>query len=143
MSDTPSPCLFVAGHPAIDFINTAYAPGGALIETIGDGRALLDWMVGAGLLQEGESAALSRRFSRKALDAAAQEARGVREWARTWLAAWRANPTRDYGEEIAVLNKLLARETGSHELVAIKRRFELLDAHWDVPLNELDLSAPQ
>lgn len=24
-----------------------------------------------------------------------------------------------------------------------QRRFELLDAHWDVPLNELDLSAPQ
>jgi hypothetical protein len=24
-----------------------------------------------------------------------------------------------------------------------QRRFELLDAHWDVPLNELDLSAPR
>ena len=24
-----------------------------------------------------------------------------------------------------------------------QRRFEILDAHWDVPLNELDLSAPQ
>jgi hypothetical protein len=69
MSDTPSPFLFVAGHPAIDFINTAYAPGGVLVETIGDGRALLDWMVGAGLVEEDEAAALSRRFSRKALDA--------------------------------------------------------------------------
>jgi predicted RNA-binding Zn ribbon-like protein len=127
MSHTPSPFLFVAGHPAIDFINTAYAPSGELVETIGDGRALLGWMVGAGLLEEDESTVLSRRFSRKALDAAAQEARAVREWARTWLAAWRANPTRDYGEEIAVLNKLLAREAGSHELVAIERRFELLE----------------
>ncbi len=127
MSDTPSPFLFVAGQPAIDFLNTAYAPGGVLVETIGDGRALLDWMVGAGLLEEREAAALSKRFSRRALDAAAQDARAVREWARAWLADWRTNPTRDYSEEIAVLNKLLARETGSHELVAIKRRFELLE----------------
>ncbi len=127
MSDRPSPSLFVAGHPAIDFLNSAYAPGGVSIETIGDGRALLDWMVGAGLLEARESAALARRFSRKALDAAAQEARAVREWARTWLEAWRVNPARDYGEELAVLNKLLAREARSHELVAIKRRIELLE----------------
>jgi predicted RNA-binding Zn ribbon-like protein len=127
MSADPSPFLFVAGHPAIDFLNTAYAPGGMPIETIGDGHALLDWMVGAGVLDESDSTTLARRFSRKALDAAAQEARTVREWARTWLTAWRANPTRDYGEETAVLNKLLAREGFSHELVAIKRRFELLE----------------
>jgi predicted RNA-binding Zn ribbon-like protein len=127
MSDTPAPFLFVAGHPAIDFLNTAYAPGGVLVETLADGRALLDWMGGAGLLEEREATALSRRFSRKELDAAAQEARAVREWARTWLAAWRSNPGRDYGGELAVLNKLLAREIGSHELVAVKRRFELLE----------------
>ncbi len=127
MSTTPSPFLFVAGQPGIDFLNTAYAPGGVLTETIGDGRALLDWMVGAGLLDEGAAAALARRFGRKALDAAAQDARDLREWARTWLAAWRANPGRDYGDEIAVLNKLLARESRSHELVAVKRRFELLE----------------
>lgn len=127
MSATPPPFLFVAGHPAIDFLNTAYAPGGVLVETIGDGRALLDWMVGAGLLEERESAALSRRFARRALDAAAHEARAVREWARTWLAAWRSNPTRDYAAELAALNELLARQTGSHELVATRKRFELLE----------------
>jgi predicted RNA-binding Zn ribbon-like protein len=127
MSDATSPFLFVAGQPAIDFLNTAYAPGGELVETLVDGRALLDWMVGAGLLEEREAAALSRRFSRKALDAAAQEARAVREWARTWLAAWRSNPARDHSAEIAVLNKLLARETGSHELTSSKKRFELLE----------------
>ena len=127
MSEPATPSLFVAGHPAIDFLNTAYAPGGVLVETIGDGRALLDWMVGAGLLPERESAALVRRFSRKTLDEAAQEARTVREWARVWLAQWRTNPGRDYSEEMAVLNKLLARDARSYELVAVKRRFELLE----------------
>jgi len=119
--------LFVAGHPAIDFLNSAYAPSGQQIETLGDGRALLDWMVGAQLLDAAESAALQRRFARKALDATAQEAREVREWARPWLAAWRTNPARDYSDAIAVLNRLLARETRGRELLAVKRRLTLLD----------------
>jgi predicted RNA-binding Zn ribbon-like protein len=127
MSDTPAPSVFVAGHPALDFLNSAYAPGGRLIETIGDGRALLDWMVAARLLSEAEAATLARRFGRKALDATAAEARSVREWARTWLTAWRASPGRDHGDEIAVLNKLLARETRGRELVAAKRRLQLLE----------------
>jgi predicted RNA-binding Zn ribbon-like protein len=127
MSDAPAPSLFVAGHPAIDFLNSAYAPGGEPVETIGDGRALLGWMTGAGLLPQDAAAQLARRFTRKALDAAAQEARAVREWARTWLAAWRENPARDYGEEIAALNKLLARENRARELVAAKRRLELTE----------------
>lgn len=127
MNAATPPTLFVAGHPAVDFLNSAYAPGGQQIETIGDGRALLEWMVQAKLLAEDESASLQRRFSRKALDAVAQEARGVREWARAWLIAWRANPARDYSDEIAVLNKLLARETRGRELIAVKRRLALLD----------------
>jgi predicted RNA-binding Zn ribbon-like protein len=127
MTDTPAPSLFVAGHPAIDFLNSAYAPGGELVETIGDGRALLDWMTGAGLLQKEAAAQLARRFTRKALDAAAHEARAVREWARTWIAAWREHPARDYGEEIAALNKLLARDNRARELVAGHRRLELTE----------------
>ena len=127
MTANPNPALFVAGHPAIDFLNSAYAPGGELVETIGDGRALLDWMAGAGLVDQHEAARLARRFTRKALDSAAQEARAVREWARTWVAAWRENPARDYGEEIAALNKLLARESRGRELVVTKRRLELIE----------------
>jgi len=127
MTDTPSPSWFVAGHPAIDFLNTAYAPGGVLVETIGDGRALLDWMMGAGLVDKDEAARLARRFTRTSLDAAAEEARTVREWARTWIETWRANPARDYGDEIAALNKLLARESRGRELVANKRRLELIE----------------
>lgn len=125
-TNAPAP-LFVAGHPAVDFLNTAYAPGGQQIETLVDGRALLDWMASAQLLTEEESAALQRRFSRKALDATAHEARNVREWARTWLTAWRANPARDSSEEIEVLNKLLAREERERELVVSKRRLALVD----------------
>ena len=106
MNATAPQPLFLAGHPAIDFLNSAYAPAGQRVETLVDGRALFEWMVRAKLLDEDESAALQRRFTRKALDAVAQEARDVREWARAWLTAWRANPARDYSDEIAVLKKL-------------------------------------
>jgi predicted RNA-binding Zn ribbon-like protein len=127
MNDLAPPTLFLAGHPAVDFLNSAYAPGGQQIETLVDGRALLEWMTGAKLLSAEESAALQRRFPRKALDSAAQEARAVREWARTWLSAWRANPARDYSDEVAGLNKLLAREDRERELVVAKRRLSLVD----------------
>lgn len=126
MNAEAQPTLFLAGHPALDFLNSAYAPAGQRIETLGDGRALLEWMVRAKLLED-ESATLQRRFTRKALDAIAQEARGVREWARIWLTAWRANPARDYSDEVAVLNRLLARETRARELIAVKRRLALLE----------------
>ena len=42
--------LFLGSHPAVDFLNTALAPQGTPIETIGDGRAFVDWLVTAGLL---------------------------------------------------------------------------------------------
>jgi predicted RNA-binding Zn ribbon-like protein len=109
--------LFLGSHPAVDFLNTAFAPNGRQIETIPDGRALLDWMVGAGLLKEADAARLARRAGSAALDSAAQEARKVREWARRWLERWRAGPDDDFDEEIAALNKLLARATWRDEVV--------------------------
>jgi predicted RNA-binding Zn ribbon-like protein len=102
--------LFIGNHPAIDFLNTRFAPNGVETETIGEGRALLEWLVAAGLLDESAAPALMRRFGRKTLDETAAEARRLREWARTWLARWRAVPGGDYSEEIALLNKRLAGE---------------------------------
>ena len=75
--------LFLGNHPAIDFLNTEFSPDGKTVETIGDGRAFLDWLVGAGLLEEAVAARYLRRFGVKALDSTAAEARRVREWARS------------------------------------------------------------
>lgn len=136
--------LFVGSHPAIDFLNTALAPGGEAIETIGDGKAYLEWLVAAGLLDEARAAKLARRFGVKALDAAALEARKVREWARTWLTAWRANPQRDYGEEIAALNKLLAREMLRREVIAAGDGLEMAEvAHIETAESLIALVAVQ
>jgi predicted RNA-binding Zn ribbon-like protein len=109
--------LFIGSHPAIDFLNTAFAPDGEPIETIGDGHAYLNWLVSAGLLPQTEAARLTRRFGVKGLDAAAAEARRVRDWAKEWLDRWRIEPKGDYTDEIAALNKLLARRTQHLEVV--------------------------
>jgi predicted RNA-binding Zn ribbon-like protein len=101
--------LFLGNHPAIDFLNTALAPNGEPIETLGSGHAWLDWLAEAKLLDAALAQQLARRLGDKALTEAAAEARGVREWARKWLARWRARPRGDYGDEIAALNKLLER----------------------------------
>lgn len=45
----------------------------------------------------------------KALDGAAVDARKLREWAKAWLQQWRERPQSDYREQVAALNKLMAR----------------------------------
>lgn len=119
--------LFLGNHPAIDFLNTSFAPQGEPIETIGDGEAYLEWLVTAGLLDQARASKLARRVGHKALDAAAAEARKIREWARAWLERWRANPQGDYRQEVAVLNRLLARETRSRQVIAAQGRLTTLE----------------
>jgi predicted RNA-binding Zn ribbon-like protein len=118
---------FIGSHPAIDFLNTAFAPNGEPIETIGDGKTYVEWLIAAGLLEEAHASKLRRRFGAPALDAAAAEARRVREWARAWLVRWRTTPKGDYAEEIAALNKLLSRETRSREVIAGEKGLEVVD----------------
>lgn len=107
----------IGGHAAIDFLNTSFAPEGEAIETIPSGRALVDWFVAAGLLEESAATRLMKRFGAKALDGQAAEARKLRDWAREWLMRWRARPGGNYSDEIAALNRWLARGSAHHELV--------------------------
>lgn len=117
-SPTGVPHLFLGGHPALDFLNTAFAPHDQKIETLGDGCALIDWMVGAGLLQEPLAAKLRRRFGANAIEATAAEARKMREWAREWIGRWRTDPHADYSKEIAAINKVLARAPSHREIAS-------------------------
>jgi predicted RNA-binding Zn ribbon-like protein len=120
----PQP-LFLAGHPAIDFLNTSLAPNGERIETLGDGRAFLRWLVAAGLLDAADSPRLRRKLGGKATDAAAAEARKLREWARAWIERWRKAPRRDYAKEFARLNELLEKTPYTRELATSGRHAAL------------------
>lgn len=110
--------LFLAGHPALDFINTSLAPQGVPIELIGDGRSFVDWLVRANLLPPPDAAAVLRRCNRETLDAVAADARKLRDWAAVRLAAWRDGAGADSSAELLRLNGLLERARWHHELVS-------------------------
>ena len=116
--------FFIGGQPAIDFLNTYYLDG---VETLANGRDLLNWMVGAGLIDEAESARVMRRVGAKTLDETAAEARRVREWLREWLTRWRQAPNADYSEELAALNRLMARDAPRSEVVATDEGLKIVE----------------
>lgn len=121
--------LFLGGHPAVDFLNTWMAPRGAVTESIGDGRAFVAWLVEAGLLDATAVARVHRRFGKAALDAAATEARALREWARAWLLCWREAPQGPWAAELRELNGWLARGPRHAEVVAAGARMTLVDRY--------------
>jgi len=116
--------FFIGGQPAIDFLNTCYRDG---VETLGNGRDLLNWLVGAGLIDEAEAARVMRRVGARALDEAATEARRVREWLREWLARWRQAPNADYSEELSTLNRLMAKEAPRSEVVVTDEGLKIVE----------------
>jgi predicted RNA-binding Zn ribbon-like protein len=129
--------LFLGSHPAMDFLNTRCAPQGQTIEWLGDGRSFIDWLMAAGLLDGAVATRLQRRFGLKALDAAAEEARRVREWARAWIARWREVPDADYGRELALLNGLLARAGVRREVSAGEAGLQLIESSRFESVDEL------
>ena len=109
--------LFIAGHPALDLLNTRPTPRGVAEELIGDGRAFARWLEKAGLLGDESAAKLERRLGGAALDAAATEARKLREWSRDWLLRRQEAPRRDYEAERRRLNRMLEGARSWRELV--------------------------
>ena len=119
--------LFLGSHPAMDFLNTRPTPRGAPIELIGDGPSYVAWLEEAQLLHDTTALKLRRRFGTAALDAAAAEARALREWARDWMARWRKAPGAAYQAELRHLNHLLARATCYREMVSTKDGFQVTE----------------
>lgn len=107
---------FIGGHSAIDFLNTSFTPHGTVVETLVDGRALLDWLVAAELLDAAASARLARKLGAKTLDGVAADARKLRDSTRAWLLRWVKKPTADYEPEIEALNNVLSGANFHHEL---------------------------
>lgn len=108
---------FLGSHPATDFLNSAIAPNGVAQEFIGNGAALIDWLVAADLLEPAVGTQIRTKFSTQELDAAAAEIREFREWAREWVGRWRKEPHKRYEREFAHLNGLLREANTYREVV--------------------------
>lgn len=117
----------IGGHAGIDFLNTSFTPEGEAIETIGDARSFVSWLIAAGLIGEHDATRLIKRYGIRALDSTAAEARKIREWARAWLLEWRTKPKANYSEELVYLNKLLARSGSTHEVRQTDKGLTLIE----------------
>jgi predicted RNA-binding Zn ribbon-like protein len=126
-SASPAKPLFLAGHLALDFLNTTMSPQGTEIELIGDGRAFVDWLVAAEVLDAAAASRLRRQVGAEALDELAAEARKLRGWTASWIARWRDDPEGRYDTELRRLNAVLERAGGYPQLAQRSGRFELVE----------------
>jgi predicted RNA-binding Zn ribbon-like protein len=125
--DSPAKPLFLADHLALDFLNTTMSPQGTEIELIGDGRAFVDWLVAAEVLDVAAAPRLRRQVGAEALDDLAAEARKLRAWTAAWIARWRDDPEGRYDAEVRRLNAVLERAGGYPQLVQRGGTFELVE----------------
>ena len=77
-----TPAIFVAGDPALDFLNSVATPVDVPVEWLDDGEGLLSWLrqaqlVPAPVLKEARSQSRADE-----LDKVAEQARNLRELAR-------------------------------------------------------------
>jgi predicted RNA-binding Zn ribbon-like protein len=102
--------LFVADHRALDFLNTRAEPDGITHEWLADGDDLVAWLEAAKMLD----ASVRRHLpdvEPAALDAAATEARTLREWLRGMVNRYAGHPLpRRAVRELAPLNAILATD---------------------------------
>jgi predicted RNA-binding Zn ribbon-like protein len=117
--------LLVADHPALEFLNSTYAPDGDVRELIGDGQAFLAWLVEARFVDEGTATSWKRRFGVKALEKVAHDARGLRTWSGEWIERWRNRPDEPYEAEARKLNGLLERADDYRALEKAQGRFRI------------------
>jgi predicted RNA-binding Zn ribbon-like protein len=106
-----APAIFIAGDPALDFLNSVATPVDVPVEWLDDGEGLLAWLrqsqlVPATVLKEVRGMARPGE-----LDKVAEQARKLREWFRGFVDKERGRPlARDTSRKIERLNHLLARD---------------------------------
>jgi predicted RNA-binding Zn ribbon-like protein len=111
MTNVQAPPPLLAESRGLDFLNSLATPNDGQVEWLADGDQLLAWLEAAVLV---DSAVLDKvRTSAKPgeLDAAAAQARALREWFRDFVAKHRGKQlTRRALAELEPLNRLLARD---------------------------------
>jgi predicted RNA-binding Zn ribbon-like protein len=106
----PTP-FFVGDHLALDFLNSVAAPAGRAIEWLSNGDDFVAWLKQAHAVPAGELSQLCARTGSRGLDAAASEARALREWFREFVSKHAGRPLRAPAlRDLKLLNQLLERD---------------------------------
>lgn len=116
-----SPAMFIADSAALDFLNSIATPVDTTIDWISDGEGLLAWLQQARLVPPDALETMRKQTKPAELDRVAAQARGLREWFRTFVQENSGKPLRAAAlGDLEPLNRLLAKDEGFGQLVAHK-----------------------
>jgi predicted RNA-binding Zn ribbon-like protein len=105
---TLSPAMFIGGALPLDFLNSIATPVDEIVDWIGNGADFLSWMKQAGLLTDDDIKTIKQSMSTPQLDAAAKEARALRDWFRRFVHEHRGHPLkRRAADQLGPLNEIL------------------------------------
>jgi predicted RNA-binding Zn ribbon-like protein len=122
MSHGHPPALFVADSQGIDFLNSIATPTDTPIDWLDDGKGLLAWLDQAGLVPSETLTELNAQAMPGELDAVAAQARGLREWFRSFVSQGKGRPlTAGDLNNLAPLNRLLERDEGYFTLAPVRQ----------------------
>ncbi|HVJ53491.1 MAG TPA: ABATE domain-containing protein [Aliidongia sp.] len=119
MKDNRPPPIFIADALGLDFLNSIAVPVDTQVEWLASGEDLLDWLVKAGLIPPDVPAALKKAAVPGELNAAAGQARALREWFRAFVHTHKGRPLEEAAlQQLEPLNQVLARDEEFGQIVA-------------------------
>jgi predicted RNA-binding Zn ribbon-like protein len=118
-----TPALFIAGDPALDFLNSVATPIDVPVEWLDDGEGLLSWLEQAQLVSAAVLRQLRSQSSPGELNKVAEQARNLREWFRGFVEKHRGHPlARDDFKKLERLNRLLERDNTFSQIAPATRK---------------------
>jgi predicted RNA-binding Zn ribbon-like protein len=115
--------IFVAGDPALDFLNSIATPVDVPVEWLDDGEGLLNWLRQARLVSAATLEGVQSHFRPEQLDKVAAQARNLREWFRAFVQKQLGRPlARDDLRKLERLNRLLERDESFSQIAATTSR---------------------
>jgi len=109
--------IFIAGDPALDFLNSVATPADIPVEWLDDGEGLLAWLRQAQLVPAPVLKEVRAQARPGELDQVAEQARNLREWFRSFVAKEGGRPlARDALRKLERLNRLLERDESFRQI---------------------------
>jgi predicted RNA-binding Zn ribbon-like protein len=126
-----APALFIAGDPALDFLNSVATPIDVPVEWLDDGEGLLSWLEQARLVSAAVLRQVRSQSSPGELNKVAEQARNLREWFRGFVEKHRGHPlARDDFKKLERLNRLLERDSSFSQIApAASKQGNALELH--------------
>jgi predicted RNA-binding Zn ribbon-like protein len=111
MDKSLPPAIFIAGPRGLDFLNSLARPVVEIVDWLGNGSGLLEWMKQAELLTLDDIAVVKSSMSVQEIDRVAAKARDLRDWLRGFVTEHMGRPLKARAlTQLGPLHDLLASD---------------------------------